>query len=321
MIPLTETFYDFDEISHQIVGAGILPVAIDENGEACILLGKERYINHWRGSLKWSGFEGGRKMGEHITRTAAREFVEESIGVVPIANETTPTIANVEQRVKDGAYVARIVLCIMHGHETEEKRYHVTYVMQVPYDPAYNTRFAARRRAFVEVQTRTHQLARWTEQLQSYNMPLEGRLYDCVRVAAVVRVQRRDAGVVCVEFRDEDDRSHVHEFEGSVAVDLYVRWYALRKTLAADLNHLPADAFAVTCDALGLLTAVHVNEDFLEKQNIQWWSLEHLTSVLRNGGYLHSEFFRAYFLPVMQRTMSVLETAKESEEDEGLCAS
>ena len=48
------------DLESKIVGGGVIPVCI-VNGEVKILLGKERYINHWRGSLKWSGFEGGRK--------------------------------------------------------------------------------------------------------------------------------------------------------------------------------------------------------------------------------------------------------------------
>ena len=82
MIPLKETVFDFDKINDNIIGAGILPISIDEKGNIKLLLGKERYINHWRGSLKWSGFEGGRKNGETIERTAAREFIEESIASV-----------------------------------------------------------------------------------------------------------------------------------------------------------------------------------------------------------------------------------------------
>lgn len=131
MIPLKETTFDFQEINEQIIGAGILPISIDDNGAVRVLLGKERYINHWRGSLKWSGFEGGRKPGESVEYTAAREFIEESMGSVYLDN-VVPTIHSVMNQVLTENYVARIVLCILQGEESE-KRYHVTYVMQVPY--------------------------------------------------------------------------------------------------------------------------------------------------------------------------------------------
>ncbi len=52
------------------------------------------------------------------------------------------------------------------------------------------------------------------------------------------------------------------------------------------------------------LQSVEVLDDYLEKQNIAWWSVDDLNLVITNGGYLHAEFFRAYFLPVLQRSLA-----------------
>lgn len=65
MTPLgiRETEFDLSAVDDRIMGAGVLPVRI-VRGIVQLLLGKERYVSNWRGSHKWSGFEGGRKPGE-----------------------------------------------------------------------------------------------------------------------------------------------------------------------------------------------------------------------------------------------------------------
>lgn len=306
MIPLTKTTYDFETIEDQIVGAGILPVAIDDNGEIQILLGKERYVNHWRGSLKWSGFEGGRKSGETIIRTAAREFIEESIGVVPFLSDNVPTIDSVEDWVGSGNYVARIVLCILHGQEDEEKRYHVTYVMEVPYDADYHVNFSSQRRSFIEIQSRIHYFQRLNEQVKLLNVPKEGERYANIYVEAVLRVEMKNNSILCVEFCDDENGHHIYEFK-DFASDAYVRWQKVRHSIEVDLKMLHADAFHVKRNRRGMIVDISINEDFLEKQNVQWWSIGKLNMVLKNGGYLQNDFFRAYFLPVMQQTLAILE--------------
>ena len=60
------------------------------------------------------------------------------------------------------------------------------------------------------------------------------------------------------------------------------------------------------CNCMGLAKTLRMNDDFVEKQIMSWWSLEDLQLVLQNGGYLHSEYFRAYFLPVLQRSLEEL---------------
>ena len=60
-IPIELTYFDQDDIAMNALGAGIIPVSVDANGDIFVMLGKERFIPHWKGSLKWSGFEGGRR--------------------------------------------------------------------------------------------------------------------------------------------------------------------------------------------------------------------------------------------------------------------
>lgn len=312
MIPLHETEFDFTEINDKMIGAGILPVAVDNNGNIRMLMGKERYINHWRGSLKWSGFEGGRKSGEDIETTAAREFAEESIGVVPVGGEAA-SVDSVRQFLLSRNYIARIVLCIAHGNDCE-RRYHVTYLVQVPYDERCALMFSERRRSVVELQTKVHLFQRISQQLGAHAsatpLPLEGQLHEGTRVETVKRADVLDT-VLVIEYMDEKNKSHVHEFLNIAAetIDLYVRWMNARAAMrnACDkVSILNIDILTISRDKEGLIRNVVVNDDFIEKQQVQWWTLAELQTVLKNGGHFDAEVFRAYFLPVLQRAVQEL---------------
>lgn len=305
-IPIEETFFKFDEIRDRVIGAGILPVAIDSKNEAHFVLGKERYINHWRGSLKWSGFEGGRKSGENIEHTAAREFIEESLGSIPLKRNVEPTIENVVSMLQNEEYVARIVLCIVHGEDVD-RRYHVTYLVEVEHDFSYIERFSFRRRVFVDLQSKSQHLSRLFDAIVSTKLPCEGATFDGTIIVAITRVERIDPHLLRVEFIDDNGDSHVHEIEDidDDEGNAYIRWFCTRQTCSVDINHIDycKEALIVERDAKNMVMSSKVNEDYIEKQSIQWWSYVDLQAVISNGGYMHNEFFRAYFLPVLQRAL------------------
>ena len=308
MIPLHDTEFDFASIDEHIIGAGIIPVSVDEHGTCRLLLGKERYINHWRGSLKWSGFEGGRKSGEAIEQTAAREFIEESIGVVSI-DGASPTIESVVRFVRDHKYIARIVLCIVHGDQPPESRYHVTYLVQVPYDTDYVTRFVGRRRSVVELQHHQNQITRLLDDLKALNVPLEDS-----SVLAVVNVCDEGATAEILTNDGETRVLHLGELSDAERTS-YTRWYRMRQAFTAECDSLEKvcpHMIKTSRNACNQVTTALVNEDYIEKQYVQWWSIDELRTVLNNGGFINAEFFRAYFLPVLQRSLQELEDASIS---------
>lgn len=82
MNPSSSSSYD------KFRSAGILPYAIAPNiaQDIYILLGKEEHVPGWKhGSNKWCDFSGGATCEDiDIETTAAREFVEESLAMVPL---------------------------------------------------------------------------------------------------------------------------------------------------------------------------------------------------------------------------------------------
>lgn len=124
--------FDADDVERLGMGAGVVPVAVDPDGVVHLLLGRERFLPHWKGSCRWSGFEGSRKPDEALRDTAAREFAEESLGVVLECDALA-------RALRERDYWIRIVLRIHHDRRAE--RYHATYVVPVPWDPELPKRF------------------------------------------------------------------------------------------------------------------------------------------------------------------------------------
>lgn len=311
-MPITEVDYNFDDIKENVMGAGIIPIGLDKNDQAYLILGKERYVSHWRGSLKWSGFEGGRKNGETVEYTAAREFIEESLDCIPYQcayQSDDDRITAIADALRRGEYVARIILCIQ-PESTVVKRYHVTYLIQVPFEQQYIEDFKTKRQHFVDLINKTEQLGRTVEFIDE-TFPRENSLFREHMVKAIIGVDCTNTTIV-IEFLDDNNIIHTCELANTEESMLYYRWFRLRTVFTSDVQSLALHETAfheMERNCMGQAIHVRMNDDFVEKQTINWWSSEELQAVIENGGYINNEYFRAYFLPVLQRTLEELEFA------------
>lgn len=316
MIYMSDKDFDFENLETHIAGGGILPVSIFNN-QVKILLGKERYINHWRGSLKWSGFEGGRKVSETINDTACREFIEESLSALELTNESENTIPYKEQIQKiinDKEYFMRIILCINHengGHI--DKRYHVTYVLEVPFQMECIERFNNTRKKLIDLHYRLTQFQKIYEQLSEHEYPIIMK-NDVIHgnvVKAISKVRLQDDQITIL-YMDDDGEKQIHETCSEAQKETaitYTKWWCAREQLHKDVAYFKylKNSVHIKYDLLGLFEDATINDEYLEKQHIQWWDIADLKDVIKNGGYTKNDFFRAYFLPVLQRTVQELE--------------
>lgn len=124
-----------------ILGASILCYAIDPTwGNIYWLLGRERFVKGWKGSEKWSDFGGSTKPGEKPSQTAAREFHEETLAMVPFfEDEPTPrqSYDHIARALDRGEYTYRIETPIGASGS------YVTYVCQIPLRPGVTSEVEA----------------------------------------------------------------------------------------------------------------------------------------------------------------------------------
>jgi hypothetical protein len=266
--------FDLEDVERQSIGAGILPYAVDADKNIYVLLGRERFMPSWKGSCKWSGFEGSRKPNETIACTAIREFVEESLSV-PLDE------ANIKKIICEKKYVMRIVLQIIN-HDSNV-RYHCTYVVRIPWDDTIPTKFHKTRKRIEYIEGLTHE---WRHALP----PL---LHDVEHVGPIVKSSNGDDRV-CIENREMQI-----VVDGDVARRVW-RWHLLREKLEdALVDHHPSVS-AQWHPEYHKVESVNIAMDYLEKDQIRWWSLTDLKNVMEQKGTLGQDRFRPYFLPVLQ---------------------
>ena len=316
---LQSTNFNIEDIDKQITGAGIIPICCTKDGFK-VLLGKERYVSHWRGSLKWSGFEGGRKHNESIELSAAREFVEECMGVVSIdGSKNVCSIDEVQENIKKKEFFMRTILCINHSEMGyHEKRFHVTYVFEVPEQDDCVERFMKTRKLFLELQYKIIQCKKLFETIESNpNLPCENSIFNNIVISAVISVTV-DNHNIRIKVLDDQNNEYLIEqkIEKFTEYDIctYLKWFSCRIEIEEEIkifSHINK-AIDVKKNSNNFFLNATVNEEYTEKQQIYWWSLEDLEMMIRNGGFINNDYFRAYFLPVLHRTIIELSELKKN---------
>lgn len=287
-----------EQVERRGTGAGVIPVAVDPDGRTHLLLGRERWSPAWRGSCRWSGFEGSRKEGETLLDTAVREFTEESMSVL---------LPHVRAVLQSRQYWRRVVLRI--ANERQAERYHATYVIPVEWDPTLSITFDTMRQRVEHVDRLVQEwrhlrpacLGDATEHIGVVREEEDGTAYveklvstaPCIlRVPWTVDAARPD--VLCATFR-------------AVDATQVLQWSVLRDRIGRALldNH---PATRVVRDAVwGMVQNVHILRDHLEKDQVRWWSLHDLARVMETHGSFGNDRFRPYFLPVLQTILSEFE--------------
>lgn len=315
-IPIELTYFDQDDIAINALGAGIIPVSVDANGDIFVMLGKERFIPHWKGSLKWSGFEGGRKGNESIEKTASREYFEESLGVIKILGLPHVNVNSLSNFLKEDNYVTKFTLSIVHN-VNDPPRYHITYIVQVEHDTSVPEMFDSKRQHLIELQSMISVCEQQkTNLLNNTSYIIPGTMYKISddeeeRILGITRIVKLNDKVYTtfvtvkgIRFKthsSDDDLKHLEEYETYLSKNKIVHNQALKCLRLGCEN-----CMCFTVDSFGMMQNMSIIEDFVEKQFISWWKLDELREVLKNGGFVRTEFFRAYFLPILQVTVEEL---------------
>lgn len=299
-MPLHPSSFDLYDIEQWGMGAGVIPMSFDSDGNLRFLLGRERYVNQWKGSCRWSGFEGSRKEHETLRSAALREFQEESMDVVV-------SLSDLQRCIHDGDYYIRIVLKITNDRKPE--RYHATYVVLIDWDAQLPERFQAAR-AHVEYVERLLQEWRHTRPTflgetgeevgpiqdngdGTYTVWKYARHSPCILQSPWVYDSLNDS---CVMAHISDERCGV-----------LLAWSNVRERLERAIR-VKHRAIRFTRDRTwGFIQDVSIVRDYLEKDQVRWWNLAQLRQILHGRGCNGMDRFRPYFLPVLQTLLSEID--------------
>ena len=121
-------------------GASLLVFAVDPDYfRIYFWLARERFVRNWSGSLTWSDFGGRAEEGEDPEDTAAREFQEESLSVIPVNEQVkSSTITQIgcrcshdgiAQDLRRGQYMFKVSASLPGSSK------YITFVKQVAWRP------------------------------------------------------------------------------------------------------------------------------------------------------------------------------------------
>lgn len=271
-----------DAIAQHTHGAGIIPIAKAPDGRTHVLLGKEHHVVNWKGSGKWSGFEGGRKDGESVEQAAIREWNEESLNICDDV---------IAEDLIDARFVAKLVLAVTPSTRPLRQtvlRFHVTYLVEVPFDAHLSETFDRRR----------------CQVLDLYGSALRFRkaLVDVTHItSAVSEIHIHDHIETTFIFVDGASLCYAHPLADDVRQCLLAHAFMIETFLASDLRN----CVPVRRAPGGDIVDICITEDYLEKESVRWWSIDHLKHVLYSGGRSDDDSFRAYFLPVIEAIIAI----------------
>tara|TARA_A100001015_G_scaffold224608_1_gene253287 strand:+ start:2823 stop:3713 length:891 start_codon:yes stop_codon:yes gene_type:complete len=276
------------------IGSGIIPISIDDTGNIYILLAKERYNPNWKGSNRWSGFEGGKKNLETCVETAIREFNEESLGVVKTYREIKDVLVNYE-------YNYRFVVNI-HQDKFINK-FHTTYIVQVPWQPDCVNKFKQEKDKLLNIQTCNKLLQCINSIVGKYKIGGKICCGDISGTLAGIKHVSKVNGIIRINLKI-DNKEHIVYDDSCESLLFWKPAVEILTSIVKDYYH---PCLTIIKDCYENIYSVTVKDDYLEKECMKWWSIKELKEVCNNGGMCQNESFKCFFMPVLKTLVDELE--------------
>ena len=282
-LQVTRTEFLEHRIRQYYQGGGVVVFAQDKLGDFRILLGREQHTATWRGG-GWSGFEGGKKAEDRtVVGTAIRECHEECLCLLP----------NISSTLERGDYWIRIVVRLEDSRSLLE-RYHATFLVEVEFDETLPLRFNALRSSVTALHARGRELSATKPRALFEGACAVGRVAVTSGGFAVV-AHVCDAATGCLR---------TVQLTGASA-DEALSWARRRECLSEDAMRLDHAAIKIVRWE-GFLQTLSATPDFLEKDELRWFSLPELSHALSNRGALRrgrGKGLRPFFVPVIQTAL------------------
>jgi len=312
--------------------AGIIPYAICpySNSNVYFLLGKEGNSPGWKPSTnKWCDFGGRSDFKEDkgsVEQTAAREFVEESLGVIsfhpPVFREEISKEYQQTNKVFEELQKKSFTKKIIMTKQFDNKHVKFIYFLkQIPWKPELPHIFKEIRDQILKIKNLSkqyHDLCKKLPKESKFRVPgqsLEDDDVSKVVVDMCLKKSKKELmGVSTIvkytllstSFHDPLECKDSREFWDSPEFLVIKQIIHVFSELKTAFQKLPDslqkhDVFKVKylSSSVNFFIDIHVKDQYLEKQCMEWWSLPKLSNALNNGGISHNEFLRPNFLPMV----------------------
>ena len=273
---LKDACFKEKDINDNGYGGGVIPIAFDVDDNVYFLLGRERYANQWKGSCRWSGFEGSRKEHETLLSATIREFKEESLNTIINEDDILKVIDN-------KWYWTRIVMNVRTPNKPN--KYHTTYFVRIDLDsniPNYFNNV----RSHIEYVEKLNQ--EWRHTKPKYFMEYY-----------VGPIEEIDASVQVQIYKKSDNICTTINLYNKDAQYMW-NWKLLRDKIDRAIQRDHECLRVLRDDIWNCVQDISIRKDYMEKDCIKWWSVKDLQKVMDNKGQLGTDRFRPFFLPVLQ---------------------
>ena len=280
----------------RIVGASILCMSVETRTNSLyLLLGKENSKHRWAEGGQWCDFGGGIQKGEDAEQCAAREFVEETCGMVRFFERDNTSAArargdDIAASLRDGNFLFRLQttfvssesdVMVHPGGKVPYLPVYVTYVCLVPWDPVAQERFSHCRTMLGGLHKAIQRQPLTAEEVQAYepeDTKLRSSRQRWLLQHPAVRSTLESVSLQAIQ--QVGRHGTLHE--------------VMRSTHAS-------------ASASERIPVVHsVAEEYMEKERIQYWSLPALQHALMHEGILKSpqdgrtEVCKKAFMTILQ---------------------
>lgn len=308
---------DTDEATAEWYGAGVIPFSITRGGEIFILLGKEDTIPACKmNSNKWCDFSGGRDPSDPSPEyTAAREYHEETAGLPMLwGSQTVEQFANMLKQ--DNAYFCKL------DRNSGNSSKCPAYVIQLPFHPHMSREYDMHREQLIKLKIYHREYMESVKDLDPKLVHLE--IGANLEAGTVIKLLSPRDCVLMDKTKNMEIHYRACEFEspalfekGASIFSAYCKWMQCYMSTADSFKSSNAVHTSILRSAktgIEYLIGMEVKDCYLEKQCIDWHSLDWLREAVSNGGTFGSESFRISFAPLLSVLLDIFNNLHNPQE-------
>ena len=291
-------------------GAGVVCYALHDGG-CMVLLGREKLTPGWKqGSQKWSSFSGKLNVCETVEDGAAREFVEESLCLVPFRSEQFMPVraCSVVPCLYRGDFDATIdhVVPLREGNV---KR-HVSFVKRIPYSD-YPDKFRSTREKLAAVDEACKRFQRIKKAATKAPRFFWPGFKLASGVVSLGGKAATDESVSIDIYSEHDDSITSYVFGCDCeavkeAKTVWHEWSAVQQIIASLSDGIAGHPAVCLREFGGLLTGAFIERAYLEKSELRWWKIDELEKVMLPRSWEERDQFRKCFVDIIPALTKLL---------------